>query len=79
MIDFKNNEEPYVNDENLNLMQEIKIDKVTIASGTTIKNGYSVTLPLKYQVGNNSLEMRADTEVMQLATDTQDGHYKEVR
>ena len=52
---------------------------VTIASGTTITNGYSVTLPLKYQVGNNSLEMRAESEVMQLATDTQDGHYKEVR
>lgn len=51
---------------------------VTIASGTTITNGYEVTLPLYYQVGNNSLEMRADSEVMRLKTNNVNGHYIEV-
>ena len=55
----------------------VKTGTVTIKAGTTISNGYSVTLPIQYQVGNHSLEMRADTEVMQLATSTTDGHYKE--
>ncbi len=49
-----------------------------IAKGTTITNGYSVTLPIEYTVGNNSLEVRAGTEVLILATSTTDGHYKEV-
>ncbi len=43
---------------NLNLMQEIKTDSVILAKDTVITNGYEVTLPLKYQVGNNSLEVR---------------------
>lgn len=36
--------------DNLNLMQKIDIGTVTIASGTTISNGYQVTLPVQYQV-----------------------------
>lgn len=65
--------------DNLNLMQKIDIGTVTIAKNTTITNGYQVTLPVQYQVGNNSLELRLNSEVLKLATDTEDGHYKEVR
>ena len=64
--------------DNLNLMQKIDIGTVTIAKNTTITNGYQVTLPIQYQVGNNSLELRLNSEVLKLATDTTDGHYKEV-
>ena len=35
-------------------------------------------MPIQYQVGNNSLELRLDSEVLKLASDTEDGHYKEV-
>lgn len=51
-----------------------------VEQDTTITNGYEVTLPdgLQYQVGNNSLEVRLNSIVLIRATDTQDGHYKEV-
>lgn len=59
---------------------DISISKgqATIASGTTITNGYEVTLPVYYVVGNNSLFLMAGSEVMQLATSSFNGHYKEV-
>lgn len=80
MIDYKNlpDKTTPLHKSNLNLMQQISIASVTIASGTTITNGYEVTLPIKYQVGNNSLEVRLNSEVLKLATSTEDGHYKEV-
>lgn len=51
-----------------------------VEQDTTITNGYEVTIPdgLQYQVGNNSLEVRLNGIVLIRATDTQDGHYKEV-
>lgn len=64
--------------ENLEVAKNIDIGTVTIAANTTITNGYEVTLPIQYQVGNNSLELRLDSEVLKLATDTEDGHYKEI-
>ena len=60
------------------LLRKTDIKTSVIPSKTTIKDQYEVRLPVKYIVGNNSLEMRADTEVMKLASDTEDGHYKEV-
>lgn len=51
-----------------------------VEQDTTITNGYEVTIPdgLQYQVGNNSLEVRLNGIVLIKATDTKDGHYKEV-
>ena len=50
MVNFENGQAPYVNDDNLNLMQKIDTGTVTISANTTITNNYEVTLPLKYQV-----------------------------
>lgn len=63
---------------NLNLMQKIDTATIPLPTGTVISNGKELTLPLKYQVGNGSLELFFNTEKMILATDTEDGHYKEV-
>ena len=65
--------------ENLNLAQQIDTGTVTIASGTTITNGYEVALPVTYEVGNNSLSLYLEGERLIKATDTTDGHYTEVR
>lgn len=62
----------------LNLMQKIDTVTIILESDTVISNGKELELPLKYQVGNHSLEVRLNTEVLKLATDTEDGHYKEV-
>lgn len=64
---------------NLNLAQKKNTGQVTIASGTTISNGYTVTLPVKYQVGNNSLELYLSGEKLIKQEGTADGHYTEVR
>ena len=65
--------------DNLNLAQQIDTGTVTIASGTTITNGYEVTLPVTYEVGNNSLTLYLAGEKLIKATDDTDGHYTEVR
>lgn len=69
----------YVTEQEFDIANQIEIGTVTIPTNTTITNGYQVTLPIQYQVGNNSLELRLNSEVLKLATDTTDGHYKEVR
>lgn len=51
---------------------------VIVAKGTTIINEYEITLPLSYVVGNNSLELFWNGAKLIMATDTSDGHYKEV-
>lgn len=60
------------------LLKRVDVSTVTIPANTTITNGYEITLPIQYQVGNNSLELRLDSEVLKLASETADGHYKEV-
>lgn len=50
MVNFENGQAPYVNEDNLNLMQKIDVGTVTIPANNTITNGYEVTLPLYYQV-----------------------------
>ena len=63
---------------NLNLMQKIDTVTIILESGTVISNGKELELPLKYQVGNNSLEVYLETERLRLATATVDGEYTEV-
>lgn len=60
--------------------QSNRIDTATIPlpANTVISNGGTLTLPLKYQVGNGSLELFFNTEKMIKATGTEDGHYTEV-
>lgn len=55
-----------------------KVEKMTIPSGTVITNGYEITLPISYTVGNSSLSLYWEGSRLVLATDTTDGHYKEV-
>lgn len=57
--DLPNETDSIINAERMNLLQEIQTASSTLASGTVITNGYAVTLPnsLKYQVGNNSLQV----------------------
>lgn len=64
--------------ENLNLAQQIDVGQVTITEGTTITNGYELTLPVTYEVGNNSLALYLEGERLIKATDTTDGHYTEI-
>ena len=70
---------------NVKVIEEAMLQKtnpitasITIPSKTKITNGYILTLPLYYQVGNNSLEVRLNSEVLKLAKDNKNGHYKEV-
>lgn len=54
------------------------VGSVIITKGTTIINEYEITLPISYVVGNNSLELFWNGSKLIMATDTADGHYKEV-
>lgn len=40
----------YVTEQEFDIANQIDIGTVTIAAGTTISNGYEVTLPVQYQV-----------------------------
>lgn len=62
----------------IDALSSINRGTATISSGATITNGYEITLPYYYKVGNNSLELRLNSEVLVLATDDTDGHYTEV-
>lgn len=84
-IKFVNGQAPYISDTNLNKMQSNTETAVsesvgfqTIASGTNIINGYEITLPLKYKVGDNSLELFWNGCILIKQTGSKDGHYKEV-
>lgn len=70
--------EIYITEKEAEIMNTISTGTVTIASGTTITNGYEVTLPIKYEVGNNSLTLYLAGEKLIKATDDTDGHYTEV-
>ena len=52
--------------------------KIVIPSDTNITNGYEITLPINYICGNNSLEVFWNGVLLQKASETEDGHYKEV-
>lgn len=70
--------------DDTNIRNEIKknsakrVETVVIDSGTTIVNEYEIILPIKYIVGNNLLSLYWNGERLVKATDTKDGHYKEV-
>ena len=81
---FKNGQAPYLSDITLNNLQDdiataIKECRtfIIISTGTTITNDYSIELPLKYRVGDNSLELYWNGTKLIKATDVSDGHYKE--
>lgn len=57
---------------------EIKNENINIEANTTISNNYEVTLSNSYIVGNNSLELYWNGVLLKKATDSEDGHYKEV-
>ena len=50
-----------------------------ISSGTTLTNGYEVTIPVSYVVGSNSLEVYYNGwRLIPKTSDNDDGHYTEV-
>lgn len=52
---------------------------MTIESGTTITNGYSITLPTTYTVGRNNLELYWNGQrLIPKTSSNSDGHYQEV-
>ncbi|MCI8396818.1 MAG: hypothetical protein HFJ52_04000 [Clostridia bacterium] len=54
----ENNVETIVNDKMSNyLLKNVDVKLLTITKNTTLTNNYIVTLPLKYQVSNNSLQV----------------------
>ena len=55
-----------------------KVVRIKIPSGTIITDKYEIMLPLYYTVGNNSLELYWNGVKLTKATDTEDGHYKEI-
>ncbi len=82
---FKNGQAPYLSDTTLNRLQDdiataVNEDRafVILTVGTVITNDYSIIIPLKYRVGDNSLEIFWNGIKLIKATDTEDGHYKEV-
>ena len=55
------------------------VEQIIIPSGTTITDGYEITLSNKYYYNNNSLEIYWNGIKLIKATDTSDGHYKEIK
>lgn len=52
---------------------------MTIEAGTTITNGYSITLPTTYTVGRNNLELYWNGQrLIPKTSANEDGHYQEV-
>lgn len=56
----------------------IQTARQIITKNTTIANNHEITLPLNYIVGDNSLSLFWNGSKLIMATDTSDGHYKEV-
>lgn len=56
----------------------IQSARQVITSGTVIVNEFEITLPINYTVGDNSLALYWNGSKLIKATDTEDGHYKEV-
>lgn len=92
-VEFKDNQAPSINANFLNGLQnyiknnsgsgsfgsvKIQTDRITLVAGTNIINGYEITLPINYIVGNNSLALYWNGERLIKATSTEDGNYKEV-
>ena len=62
--------------DNINLNNTV--ENKTISSGTTISDGYQITLTNSYIVGDNSLEVYWNGVLLKKITGSEDGHYKEV-
>lgn len=64
------------NIKNFELLQ--KQDDMVIEAGTTISNGYSITLPTTYTVGRNNLELYWNGQrLIPKTSSNTDGHYQE--
>ena len=76
--------ETMIDSENLeelqnNIATAVNEDRafIILIAGTVITNDYSITIPLKYIVGDNSLEVFWNGTKLIKATSVEDGHYKE--
>lgn len=54
------------------------VSYIILQAGTTIVDGFEITLENSYIVGNNELKVFWNGVLLKKATSTEDGHYKEI-
>lgn len=73
-IAYKNGQEPAIDDNNLNLMQDnAEINRYTLTLDSSLADNSQLTVPANYRVGSNNLQVYFEGELLE-----KDVHYTEV-